>query len=110
MLFISLFVGVSIWLSRKCRAVNLKTQDAVIKPNNTNSISIAIIETNAPEIESNVSVYETIDENEMVQIPGGLDMLNRNKTEPASVSSCSQTSKSSSLSPSNRSYLEVVDY
>ncbi|VDI44482.1 Hypothetical predicted protein [Mytilus galloprovincialis] len=42
----------------------------------------------------------------LIQVP--IDIGVQDKTESASVSSCSRTSKSSS--PSNRSYLEVVDY
>ncbi|XP_052066123.1 uncharacterized protein LOC127705811 [Mytilus californianus] len=105
-LFVSLFVGVNIGINRKCRTVNFENGEEFTGPNIPNSNSIANTDTQPPQIEHNLSVYETINENEMMQVPVGLDMLN--KTEAASVSSCSSTSKSSSAS--NRSYLEVVDY
>ncbi|CAG2223614.1 unnamed protein product [Mytilus edulis] len=105
-LFLSLFVGFNIWVSRKCRNVNLKIEEEFLGANTPSSAPISNTGTNYPQIENNVSVYETINENEMIQDLVDLSMLN--KTEAISVSSCSRTSESSTAS--NRSYLDVVDY
>ncbi|VDI47658.1 Hypothetical predicted protein [Mytilus galloprovincialis] len=105
-LFVSLFVGVNIGISRKCRTVNLENRGEFMRPNVSSRTSIANTTTELRQIENNLSVYESINENEMIQVPADIGV--QDKTESASVSSCSRTSKSSS--PSNRSYLEVVDY
>lgn len=105
-LFLSLFVGVIIGICRKCRTVNIENREEFIRPNISSRISIANTVTQPRQIENNLSVYESINEIEMIQVP--TDMGVQEKTESASVSSSSRTSKSSSAS--NRSYLEVVDY
>lgn len=86
--------------------MNSKNEEELLRVNTSSSVPISNTGTNYPQIENNVSVYETINENEMIQGLVELSMLN--KTESASVSSCSRTSESSTAS--NRSYLEVVDY
>lgn len=107
-LFLSLFVGINIWISRKCRSVNLKNGEDLIEPNISNRTSNVNTETQPPQSENDLSVYETINENEMIQVQVSDDLDMPNKIEAISVSSSSITSDSTKVS--DRSYLEVVDY
>ncbi|XP_063399780.1 uncharacterized protein LOC134684426 [Mytilus trossulus] len=66
-LFLSLFVGFNIWISRKCRTVNFKNEEEFLRVNTSSSAPISNTGTNYPQVENHVSVYEMINENEMIQ-------------------------------------------
>ncbi|CAC5378556.1 unnamed protein product [Mytilus coruscus] len=108
LLFFFLFIGVNILITRRCRTVYLKTDEinneAEPSDNNSNGSPLHL-NVSFQQMEIDMSVYETINENEM--LPYFIRVRPENDQEE--TSSTNSLPCSSPSSTSDQSYLEVID-
>ncbi|CAC5409023.1 unnamed protein product [Mytilus coruscus] len=111
LLLFVMFIVCNIWISRRCRDIPLKKEDAG-EPNHSNETAEHAIAPNEIETDEEVdriSDYESINENEILPFPSGIAFGGKDSSLDTETFSTNHSCKHENNSSSDNSYLEVID-